>query len=209
VDDDLSPRARLLIEVALDEDVPPPATADGSWEMVISRLTMEAASVATPSALPQPATPRRSWVVVVVLALVIAVAGGLLWLVLQPRPKPPTLVPPTTATAPIRTPAAKPAAIESRPAPQTAPDRALAAQLLDEAESAEPTRALELLARHAEIAPMGADTDRRLALRIAALCQLGRTEDARAEARAFLADPRDPKWTKHVQASCAGRSPAP
>ena len=206
MDDDLSQRARQLIDVAMDEDVPPPAIADGSWEMVISRLTIEAARDVAAS--PQPDAPRRGWVGIAVLALVVVVAGGLLWLLLQPRPKAPPVAPPAPPAAPSRT-ATPPAALpESPPTPPVAPDPAIAAaKLLDEAENATPTRALELVDRHAELSPTGPDAERRMVLRIATLCRLDRIDDARAEARAFLANPRDPKWTKQVRASCGVRAP--
>jgi hypothetical protein len=203
LDDELSPRARMLVDVALEEDVPPPSVADGSWEMVVSRLTMEAARGEVPAAAPQPRT--RGSIVFVVLGLVVVVAGVLLWLVMQPRAKPTTpntVAPPHAAHPHPSTPAAAPV---QPPAPAPSPDdAATAAKLLDEAEAAEPERALELLARHAELAPLGTGADRRMALRIVALCALDRTDDAKADARAFLSRPRDAKWTKRVRESCAG-----
>jgi hypothetical protein len=209
LDDELSPRARMLVDVALEEDVPPPSVADGSWEMVVSRLTMEAARSEAPVAPPSQARTRGS-IVFVVLGLVVIVAGVLLWLVMQPRPKPttPNVVAPPPAAAPP--PATAPRASERGVAPVDPPaatpspdDAATAAKLLDEAEAAEPERALELLARHAELAPLGTGADRRMALRIVALCALDRTDDAKADARAFLSRPRDAKWTKRVRESCA------
>ena len=204
MDDELSPRARMLVDVALEEDVPPPSVADGSWEMVVSRLTMEAARGEVPTAAAQLRT--HGSIVFVVLGLVVVVAGVLLWLVMQPRPKPtgPNMVAPPPAAAPPPATAPRASGVTPVDPPAATPDdAATAAKLLDEAEAAEPERALELLARHAELAPLGSGTDRRMALRIVALCALDRTDDAKADARAFLSRPRDAKWTKRVRESCA------
>jgi hypothetical protein len=207
VDDDLSVNARKLIDVAMDEDVPAPVVEDGSWEMVVSRLTIDAAREV--AALPVAPRPNHSgfgnWVVFAVVALVVAVAGGLLWLVLQPRPTLPPSAAPTTVPAPAAAHGNRGHAAPVEPPPSPTPTPAIdPATLLDEAENAAPARALELLAQHAELAPMGPDAERRMALRVIALCDLDRVEDARAEAHAFLSDPRDPKWTKRVRSSCAG-----
>lgn len=209
MDDELSRNAQKLIDVAMAEDLPPPAIADGSWEIVVSRLTLEAAAAEAAQAEPSPAVaapgvqPRaqpRNWVGVAVIALALLAAGGLLWLVAQPRP----IIVPETAPPPTPPPAkaskAAPAEVAA-PAPAATPVDP--ARLLDEAASAEPARALELLAEHAQLAPLGAGAERRMALRISALCALGRTDDARAEARAFLGQPRDAEWTAHVRSSCA------
>jgi hypothetical protein len=205
VDDELSQRARLLIDHAMEVDVPPPSIADGSWEIVITRLTIEAARDAeAPELARRSLPPARNWIGIIVLALALAVAGVLLWLVLQPR-APLAPVPATSAPTPSA-PAPRPTSAAPRsPAPTPESEAVDAAKLLEEAEAAEPARALELLARHAELAPLGEGTERRMALRISALCALGRTDDARADARAFLGQPRDPKWTRQVRASCAGR----
>jgi hypothetical protein len=203
LDDELSPRARMLVDAALEEDVPPPSVADGSWELVVSRLTMEAARGEASIAPPAQVRGRGS-IVFVVLGLVVVVAGVLLWLVIQPRPKPTTpnvVAPPHAAHPRPSTPAAAP--VDPPAATPSPADAATAAKLLDEAEAAEPERALELLARHAELAPLGTGADRRMALRIVALCALDRTDDAKADARAFLSRPRDAKWTKRVRESCA------
>lgn len=196
MDDELNPRARMLVDVALEEDVPPPSVADGSWEVVISRLTAEAARTET---TPAATTPRgRGPFVLVVIGLIVVVAGALLWLVLQPRPK-------RTSIAPVAPPSERdtPTTKDPTTVPAKSDTPIDPAPLLDEAEHAEPARALELLDRHAELAPLGADTERRMTLRIESLCALGRTDDAKADARAFLGRPRDPKWTKRVRESCA------
>lgn len=204
MDDELSPRARLLVDVAMEADAPPPAIADGSWELVVSRLTIEAAKVETaPVTAAEPPRTRARWIVLVVVGAVIAATAALAWIVSRPRPhldakapapatqaKDPHAHTPNSATAP--TPASLPEVV----------DAAAVAKLLDEAERATPEQALELLARHAELSPLGPDSERRMALRITTLCAAGRTDDAKADAFAFLGRPRDAKWTSKVRESC-------
>jgi hypothetical protein len=196
MDDELSRRARLLVDVAMEADTPPPAIADGSWEIVVSRLTIEAQSAPAPAPATEPPRARARWIVFVVVGMVVAATAALGWILARPRPvvdaKTP---PPSTAKATHEhtakpTPATLPAAVED------------VSGLLDEAESAAPEQALELLARHAELSPLGPDSERRMALRIETLCALGRTDDAKADAVAFLGRPRDAKWVARVRKTC-------
>jgi hypothetical protein len=63
--------------------------------------------------------------------------------------------------------------------------------------------ALAALTRHEARFPTSAVASERAGLRVLALCELGRTAEARVEARAFLAHaPRDP-IVQRVRASCA------
>jgi hypothetical protein len=82
------------------------------------------------------------------------------------------------------------------------------AQLLRDADAAlkagDPRRAETLLAQHSASFPNGALVEEREAERVAVLCALGRTEQARAAASAFLRDrPRSPLATR-VRSSCRG-----
>ncbi len=87
------------------------------------------------------------------------------------------------------------------------------AQLLRDADAAlkagDPRRAEALLAQHSASFPNGALVEEREAERVAVLCALGRTEQARAAASAFLRDrPRSPLATR-VRSSCGGTSNFP
>lgn len=206
MDDELSQRARLLVAAGMEGDTPPPAIADGSWEMVVSRLTIEAAKVerVTPSAI-EPPRARARWIVFVVVGAVIAATAALAWIVSRPRPQlDAKTAPPVTATKDPHAHAHTPSSTTA-PTPAVLPvvvDAGATAKLLDEAEHATPEQALELLARHAELSALGPDSERRMAMRITTLCALGRTEDAKADAVAFLDRPRDAKWTAKVRTSC-------
>ncbi|HWB74756.1 MAG TPA: hypothetical protein VG755_07365 [Nannocystaceae bacterium] len=195
MDDELSERARKLVEVAMAQDVPPSSVVDDSWGMVVSRVTAdtERASASPPVA----AAAQRSGLRVVIAIVVVAAIGGGAWLALRPAP----VVAPAPAPVRVATPAVAPAKpVTTKPA---------TARMLDDAEAAlatAPARALELVDRHAELAPTQ-DAERRMALRIAVLCALGRVEEARAEATAFLAEPRAEAWRARVRASCGGAPP--
>ncbi len=103
------------------------------------------------------------------------------------------------------------AAAPSEPPPKARPvGDALAAELalLSEAErerrAGRPTRALELLARHAaEFEPAQLAAERDVA-RVLALCDAGRTADARAQAHAFARDSPAPHLRRRIDRSCAG-----
>jgi hypothetical protein len=139
------------------------------------------------------------------VGVVVVAVGGLLWLAIRPEPSASTDVtvvarePVAPSPAPATTPATTPAAT-----PPAAPTSHV--QLLVDAEAAlptEPDRALALLERHAELAPL-ADAERRMALRISTLCALGRTDEAKSQANAFFTTSRGSQWTARVRASCAG-----
>jgi hypothetical protein len=69
--------------------------------------------------------------------------------------------------------------------------------------SGRPASALELLDEHAARHPGGALTEERTAARVLSLCALGRTDEARRSARAFLAaSPRSPLIPR-LRGSCA------
>ena len=96
----------------------------------------------------------------------------------------------------------------------TAPVDSLEAELalLGEAHRAtlggDPARALTLLAAYGARYPRGALRQERAVERLLALCSLGRRDEARAVAEAFLrAHPSSP-LAPRVEASC-GRSPGP
>lgn len=201
MDDELSARARMLVDVAMDADAPPPAIAEGTWEVVVSRLTIEAARAPATVTATEPPRARARWIVFVVVGAVIAATAALAWIVSRPRPQLDNKTQPRPAVD------AKPTHDEhiSGRTPATLPPvvEEVSDGLLDEAERAGPQEAMGLLARHAELSPLGPDSERRMALRITKLCALGRTDDAKAEAVAFLGRPRDAKWTAKVRESCA------
>jgi len=203
--DELSKDARRLIDTAMTDDEPP--SPDASWGALVVRLTGE-----TPQAFRDPAhaaaaapKPRSTgrWIA---LAVVIAIAGLGGWALVR-RAREESASVPASAPAPTRPSdrASAPTTTRAEPAAAT-PEPALE-RLLPEAETAlarrDFARALELLERHAERAPL-VDADRRMALRVLALCGLDRRDDARAEARAFLAAHPGSQWIDEVRASCAG-----
>lgn len=79
--------------------------------------------------------------------------------------------------------------------------------LLDDASAAvsrgEPAQALEVLAEHARRFPHGQLEDARRATRVQALCNLGRTEDARAEAAALRRDHPESAVAARTEKTCA------
>lgn len=197
MDDELSARAKRLVEVAMAQDVPPEGVADDSWGMVISRVSVdtERSADALPHAVTDPGA-RRGWPRAAMNAAILVTLVAAAWLALRPEP-----ITPASVAAPPRTPATMP----TTPAKAAAPSpTANAAALLDEADAAlttAPARALELVDRHATIAP-AIDAERRMALRIAVLCALGRDDEAKAETTAFFARPRKDEWAARVRASC-------
>lgn len=66
----------------------------------------------------------------------------------------------------------------------------------------DPTRALAVLDEHAAKHPSGALGQERAALRIDALCRLGRADEARAEARRFLERAPDSLLAERVRNAC-------
>jgi len=65
------------------------------------------------------------------------------------------------------------------------------------------TTALSLLDRHASQFPSGALVVERMAARVFALCELGRVDEARGVARAFLKAAPNSPLVPRVTASCA------
>lgn len=203
---ELSAAARSLIDVAMEQDVPPADHVEGSWGMVVSRLTLEMSRAEAPP-LPTAAPARAGFGTAAAVGVVVAV-GALLWVTIRPEPSASSETVQLAAdgrAAPTQPPAATPAT------PQAAATSSIAApashaQLLVDAEAAlpnDPARALQLLDRHAELAPL-ADAERRMALRISTLCALGRNDEAKSQATAFFATARGSQWTARVRASCAG-----
>jgi hypothetical protein len=199
VDDDLSERARRLVEVAMAQDVPPDGVADDCWGRVVSRVRAE---TERSSAVPRTATAAnarpRALRLLGLLAIVATIGAGT-WLALRPTP---TVEPAPQAPAPVVVSTAG-AAPRDR-ALEATPSAPATERLLDDAEAAlatAPGRALDLVGRHAALAPQR-DAERRMALRIDILCALGRKEEARAETLAFFAVPRGEEWSARVRASC-------
>jgi hypothetical protein len=107
------------------------------------------------------------------------------------------------------------AAPAPEPAPSSSPSPAAPAdalaeetRLLRDADAAtragDATRALALLAEHARRFPRGALAEERDAETVLALCAAGRTEDARAAARRFLAARPGSALAGRVRSSCGG-----
>jgi hypothetical protein len=203
--DELSKDARRLIDTAMTDDEPP--SPDASWGALVVRLTGETPQAFRDAAHAGAATPKpRSSGRWIALCVVIAIAGLGGWALVRRTREESVSVP---ASAPVPARPRDRANVPPTPRvakPPATPEPALE-RLLPEAETAlarrDSARALELLERHAERAPL-VDADRRMALRVLALCGLDRREDARAEARAFLAAHPESQWIDEVQTSCAG-----
>ncbi len=86
-------------------------------------------------------------------------------------------------------------------------------RLLHEAQSAlaahDPTRALARLDEHAARYPRGTLRQESLAERVVALCQLGRTDEARALAAPLLRENTRSPAVERVRASCVGNAATP
>ncbi len=202
MDDELSERARKLVELAMAQDLPPASVVEDSWGMVVSRVTTDtersAASITD-------STPARAGSLRIGLATAVVVAMTIVvWLALRPAP---VVAPaPVRATTPPRDAVESTAPKQSSASKQGAAPKQPTAPMLDDAEAAvasSPARALELVDRHAALAPTS-EPERRMALRIEVLCALDRVEEARAEATAFLAESRAEPWRTRVRASCGG-----
>lgn len=196
---DLSAKGRKLIDLAMANDEPPPV--DGSWGMIVSRLTIEATGeVLSQSAAPTAMRPRS---VVLVLATVVAIVVAWWW---SQRPEPaalgeaqPSAIDPAPRTATA-------SSVPDAPAPIVAHELPVR-ELLPAAEAAlaaaDPDRAMALLQQHAARAPTDSAAPHRMALRVSVLCAKGDRERARDEAKAFLAAHRDSQWSESVRRSCA------
>jgi hypothetical protein len=68
----------------------------------------------------------------------------------------------------------------------------------------QPQRALDLLDEHAARFPLGSMRAESSAERVLALCSIGRTDEARTEARRFFLDYPDAPLSERVRSSCAG-----
>ncbi len=113
----------------------------------------------------------------------------------------------------VRAPISGLTASPSSRAPSSTGDVAAEVRLLGEAHAAiqggQAERALVLLEEHARRYPNGALGEEREAARIAALCEVGRTVEARSAADRFLrASPLSPHAGR-VRASCGVASPSP
>ncbi len=207
--DELSEAARRLMDLATAEDAPPAEALDESWGMLAQRVQRESAAGIGASAVVEPAAPpgglRWSWWA----AVAVVVVGGGLWLATRPSAVTPSPAPAVTPAPAMPRPA--PPAAQSAPDPSSRPDRRPTepdgARLLDEAEAAladDPARALALLVRHADTDTDATLVPRRLALRVRCLCALGRHDDARHEATAFLERHGESTFAAQVRASCGG-----
>lgn len=211
--DELSEAAKRLIANAMLEE-PPPGAEDGSWGTVVSRLTVEArsepaAAHSVIASTPAVASPRR----LLPIAAAVVVGGVVIAALLWPRPPTPSSTPAPAVQPPApATPVATPPSKRGGPLPpniaRPGPSPSQVGALLDQAEAAiaadDGAKALALLERHADVAAMD-DATRRMALRVLALCALGRNDAARDEGRALLALEPDSSWAKRVRNSCAGR----
>jgi hypothetical protein len=200
--DELSRIGRKLIDEAMERDEPPPT--DESWGTLVSRLTAEAPREVS-SETPSPEAidrPRRGTRGIAIAAVVVLAAIAAWWWWSRPEAKP-VAQEPTRAEAPAIV--AEPPAV-TRP-DRDAPDEPPVEPLIAEAEAAlaagDPDRALALLQRHAERAPVHPQAQQRMALRVLVLCAQGEDEQARAEARAFLAAHADSQFAADVRRSCA------
>jgi hypothetical protein len=117
---------------------------------------------------------------------------------------------PIVTEAPTSQPPTIPSVVAPPPAPAAGPSTLSAeADLLRAADAAvragAPARALAILDQHGARFPSGALVEERDAERVVVLCALGRTEEGRAAATAFLRDrPRSPLAAR-VRASCGAR----
>ena len=204
---DLSELRRRLVDKAMEEDEAPPT--DASLHLLVSRITAGAASerVDLDARIAPPRGAARRWVA---LAVVVTTAAGVAWWLSRPSPR----APDAEGPAPVVAPSAAPSPASAPPAASShgvaAPaDEPPVERLLDEAEAAletgDPDRAMRLLQRHAERAPLHPQAERRMALRILGLCALRRDTDAQAEARAFLGRDPDARWREKIARSCAAQ----
>lgn len=195
---ELSDLGRKLIDTAMAHDEPPPV--DDSWGAMVSRLTDEASRASPPlaSELAQApsSTSRARWI-----AIAIAIAGALVlawaWTAL-PEPKPAATPTPGPLAMPSATTPQLPAKAEVVEPPLE--------RLLSDAEAAlangDSARAMALLQRHAERAAIHPDAPRRMALRVLVLCKQDEREQARDEAKAFLAAHGQSQWRDLLRRSC-------
>ncbi|HET6582200.1 MAG TPA: hypothetical protein VFG69_02110 [Nannocystaceae bacterium] len=207
---ELSEIGRKLIDTAMAKDEPPPV--DESWGTLVSRLTSEAPRDAMPprDRVVEASAARRRWIpIALAVAVIAAIALALAWWMARDRAAPP---PVTADAAPPATEPAAPATRAARPAKAAASanaelDEAALAQLLVDAEAAlaagDPDRAMALLQEHAERAAIHPQAAHRMALRVSTLCAQGKTDEARAEGKAFLSAHRQSQWSDTVRRSCA------
>ena len=205
---DLSSKGRKLIDAAMAHDDPP--STEESWGALVSRLTGEAPQGTLPISEPVRARSSRRWIwIAIVIAMALAVVVVLRMISGDGRERDVVAVDradPPASKLPAKAPHTKTAPEKSEPEKvEPAPD-----ELLVEAESAladgDPDRAMALLQRHAERAATDPSAPQRMALRVLALCAKGDREEARAEAKAFLAAHEQSPWSDRVRRSCAGEN---
>lgn len=117
-----------------------------------------------------------------------------------PAPTPRVDLPPVDTTPRRAIAAPKPTATPTSDT-TLARDNAMLADMLD-ALATDPARALELSSTHAREFPTSPQADVRAALRIDALCKLGRIDEGRREADAFLAAHPGSPARRRVQRAC-------
>jgi hypothetical protein len=152
-----------------------------------------------------------------------AASGGLAPLGELPAPIAPVIVPPSVeapieiadddepvldaSPAPTRSSARAPTRSEPKPAEDTLP---IEVGLLADARTAlgagEASKAIKLLARHRKQFPSGILAVERDVSWITALCVLGRVDEARTKAQAFLRAHGSSPHAAKVRASCGGRA---
>ncbi len=128
----------------------------------------------------------------------------------RPAASPPPGLAPRASTASVASTSASaaPSVASPSPAPSAAATLSEEAGLLQRAERAlagnQPNAALSALAEHERRFPAGVLHEERQAARVLALCELGRTAEARALARAFVVKSPDSVLVPRLERSCAG-----
>jgi hypothetical protein len=132
---------------------------------------------------------------------------------MHPEAKLPDTQPTTRIAAPEAAPLSRPSPTRPVPATSTPTKSAttLAAelQLIHAARNAPPLQALELIDRHAEQFPDGEFRHEREGLRVIALCELGRLDEARRASEGFLARSPGALLIQRVSAGCRDRISLP
>ena len=147
----------------------------------------------------------------------LAALATALWLGARPAPSPelppaplppppPDLAVPAAPWAPAPPPAPPGNDVAVAPAPsQLAEETRLVREAQKALAAKDGARALEALETHARRFPDGVLREAREAARVLALCALGRVDEARAEAAAFLQRAPSSPQAARVRAACASR----